>query len=173
MHLLLSILNSTLFNATINKACLGRSRGLNSQLGNPRALCKRALESTSPDVIRLNLLMLIAPPLHRNCGKLLNGEIFVAQVYFVMFNARRAAVAEYTLHFLPGPLRGAIPRYARSSRARSPIAVTGSLPNIISLRRIRNNCCRIPYRDEWRIDFALYAHSRAPLNLFARALTYL
>jgi len=69
-----------------------------------------------PDVIRLNLLMLIAP-LHRNCGKLLNDEIFVAQVYFVTFNARRVAVTEYALHFLPGPLR-AISRYARFSQAR-------------------------------------------------------
>lgn len=65
--------------------------------------------------------MLIAP-LHRNCGKLLNGEIFVAQVYFVMFNARQAAVAEYALHFLPGPLC-VISRYTRFSQARFHIAV--------------------------------------------------
>jgi len=65
--------------------------------------------------------MLIAP-LHRNCGKFLNDEIFVAQVYFVTFNARRVAVTEYALHFLPGPLR-AISRYARFPQARSRIDV--------------------------------------------------
>lgn len=111
-----SPISTTLFNATINEACLGRFRGLNSQLGNPERYASEHL-NRPPDVIRLNLLMLIAP-LHRNCGKLLNGEIFVAQVYFVMFNARRAAIAEYALHFLPGSLR-AISRYARSFLASS------------------------------------------------------
>lgn len=60
-----------------------------------------------------------APQLRR---KLLNGEIFVAQVYFIMFNARRAAVAEYALHFLPGPLC-VISRYTRFAQARFHIAV--------------------------------------------------
>lgn len=84
-----SLIPVTLFNATINKACLGKFRGLNSQLGNPECYASGHL-NRPPDVTRLNLLMLIAL-LHRNCRKLLNGEIFVAQVYFVMFNARRAA----------------------------------------------------------------------------------
>jgi len=49
--------------------------------------------------------------LHRNCGKLLNDEIFVAQVYFVMFNTQ-AGVTEYALYFLPGTFR-AISWYSR------------------------------------------------------------